>query len=86
VVVHEIPAEDEDAEDLALVGWGLQMSNRTIFVWSGTDADDQSAMGLFSSADRVLSMVEMIGLARLVWIEPHELTAKPAIRDHWKQR
>jgi hypothetical protein len=71
-VVHEIPADDEGPEDLAVAGWGLQMNDRTFFAWSDTETGDRSSVGVFTSAERVLWMVEMIAPARLVWMEPTE--------------
>ena len=67
VILHEI--EDQTCSTVpAVAGWGIQLSDRVVFVWC--DPTEAAAVSIFSSADRVLWMADLIAPAVLVWIDP----------------
>lgn len=65
-IVYEL--SDDHGVSPGLVGWGWQLTDRTVFVWRDVDETDRSAVGFFSTPDRVLWMVELVAPARLVWM------------------
>jgi len=71
VIIWEL-SDDDGPDDLAVIGWGLETTYRTIFAWSDAWTGDRPSIGLFSSAERVLGMVELIGPAQLVWMDSTE--------------
>jgi hypothetical protein len=62
----------DDASDVVVTGWGLQLIDRAVFAWCDTDVDHRASVGLFASADSALWMAEMAGPVRLVWMQPIE--------------
>jgi hypothetical protein len=74
-IVQDTP--DDDA-DLVVSGWGLQLVDRAIFAWCESDTGHRASVGVFTSADSALWMVEMAGPARLVWMHPIEPGAQRA--------
>ena len=68
-IVHEIPADDDGPDVLVVAGWGMQLADRAVFSWCDTETGDSSSVGVFSSAERALWMVELTAPARLVWMD-----------------
>jgi len=62
--VFAIVNEDRAGSEHAVAGWGLDLADGVIFAWAGG-----SAVAVFSSAERVLRMVEMTIPARLLWLD-----------------
>ena len=62
--VFAIVNEDRADSEQAVAGWGLDLSDGVIFARAGG-----SAVAIFSSAERVLRMVEMTIPARLLWLD-----------------
>ena len=71
-ILHEIPADDDGPVVLTVAGWGLQLTDRAVFVWCDAQSTDNKSVGMFTSADHALLTVEIIGPARLVWMAPSE--------------
>jgi hypothetical protein len=70
-IVQDSRAED-GTDVVTVTGWGLQLTDRAVFTWCDTDTDDQTTVGIFTSAESALWTVEMAGPARLVWMHPVE--------------
>ncbi len=62
--VFAIVNEDRTDTEQAVARWGLDLADGVIFAWAGG-----SAVAVFSSAERVLRMVEMTIPARLLWLD-----------------
>jgi hypothetical protein len=62
--VFAIINEDRAGGEDVVAGWGLDLADGVIYTWAGG-----SAVAVFSSAERVLRMVEMTIPARLLWLD-----------------
>jgi hypothetical protein len=60
--------------EVMVIGWGLQLVDRAIFAWCGSDSEagQRSSVGVFASADSALWMAEICRPARLVWMQSIE--------------